>query len=167
MNQTTNRIVEGDIFIVPLTPFFRESFFTEEQYQFWKNGELRRLQAFGINDVDTFNIQVWATNSACDNFTCHQKDYYSMLEGISKEEVKTLFPEEELYKIISFPLTLPYRLLKDLKEGDTLTLHHENGTVFKLTARQLTYRYESFGKFEDALKGRMSKALVEFTKKYS
>lgn len=129
--------INGIIFIIPNSPErVNKKEDLDDFEQKWINGIENTLKAVGINSIDSPLIQVWAANDECDNFECHYWDYFKMI------------PQE---KPKSFPRYLPYSVLKDLKEGDTLTLNHESGVTIKLTASQLKARYRNFGAFETVL----------------
>jgi hypothetical protein len=86
-------------------------------------------------------VQIWATDPKSrkdekeysDNWNCHGID----------------FPKKFLMGW--FPSYVPYTLLKDKKEGDTVKFTYD-GVDIELTCCQTQYRYARFGKFEDALK---------------
>jgi hypothetical protein len=51
-----------------------------------------------------------------------------------------------------FPQRLAVDLLKDLKEGDTLSIVNDDKTItYKLTANQTTGYFNAFGRFEEAM----------------
>lgn len=47
------------------------------------------------------------------------------------------------------PGILPYRVLKDVKEGDSIDLVSKSGQKINLRFNQADYRYRRFGKFEE------------------
>jgi hypothetical protein len=75
-------------------------------------------------------VEIWTTSKESDNWNRHG---------------------HPRLKENKFPGYLPYRLLKDKKEGDTLTLSM-HGKSFVLRLVQSQYRYSPYGKFEDILR---------------
>ena len=133
-----NKTIKGRIFIIPNSPF-KKSVEGDESWQRLVENLAPRLKNFGLKVEDNEPmVQVWAANEECDNFSNHYSHYAKMLG------------EEEVYNK-RFPSYLPYSIIKDLKEGETLTLRREDGLVIELVADQLNTRYRRFGKFEECL----------------
>jgi len=97
---------------------------------------------------DDLMVEFWATNEQCQNWHCHD------WSELGEEEIMGRLPNH-----------LPLRVLQNLKEGDEITLHFRanNAKVpyeyeLRLTARQIGFRYERFGAFEETLAGLVRRA---------
>lgn len=88
-------------------------------------------------------IQVWWTGSGSTNWADH---------GLPEElcgSAPNATEEECLHRDFMVG-SLPYHLIENLKEGETLEVEI-NGKKTTVAANQLNYRYRRFGKFEEAL----------------
>lgn len=92
---------------------------------------------FGIELKDDDKmVEIWITGEGEDNISAHGwPDHLRDALGI---------PEKRHYL-----RTLPAWVLKELREGDYLTLTAKNGNTIHLTAAQEKYRYRRFGSFEE------------------
>lgn len=136
--------IEGKIFIIPNAPYTKKELGWMDESKWYKWVDMAQkymLNNFGLT-VEEPMIQVWAGNEICDNFSDHMVKFAKM---IGENEAIEVARENR------FPSHLPYSVVKDLKEGDTLTLRHKNGVVFNLKVSQTTTRYARFGNFEDVL----------------
>ena len=131
------KTINGKIFIIPNTAVKESDFFEKERYDKFLDAQNQVLSQFEDLRAEQPMIQVWAFNKACDNFSCHHGTFAEMLGS-----------EEDEYR---FPTYLPFSVLKDLKEGETITLKMKNGVEFRLVASQTTTRYRDFGTFEEVL----------------
>lgn len=88
-------------------------------------------------------VQIWWTGSGSENWGAH-----GLPEELCGSAPDATYDEclERDFMIDN----LPYRLIKDLKEGDTLSVEI-NGHVVEVVANQLGYRYKRFGTFEEVL----------------
>ena len=154
------KTVTGKIFIIPNHPYTKKElgWYDMKNWDKWAEKAQSLLNNFdGDITVKEPMIQVWAGNDDCDNFACHQMDYAEMIgvvnPGFSYDEMNEEVRKEMRNKIYnnSFPTHLPYTILKDLKEGDTLTLNRKDGVEIILEVSQETTRYARFGKFEEVL----------------
>ena len=145
----SNRIVEGDLFIVPNK--------ASKAYEYCKGcdyfGNWSVLAQDGNPfkvDKRDFCVHVWAV---------------SKNEDVSKDAIKDQKLREGSDDWAShnhpalgrFPHHLPYALLKDRKEGDIVEFDYQNEEtkevfIIRLTCRQVEYRYRDWGNFEDCLK---------------
>ena len=145
------KIIKGIIFMVPNYIHRKREFYSSERIN-------RSLEKFGMKADDNEPlVETWAFNEVCDNFSRHGFDYPEMFgEEIPLKDLK---PEDEEGE---FPEYIPYSVLKDLKENDTLTLiNKENGVIFKLTISQTTTRYRDHGTFEEVLDKVMKNSFKE------
>lgn len=85
-------------------------------------------------------IQIWIADDRKDNWQDH---------GLPHELCSANFDKEGPFGEYA-PSYIPARLLKDMKEGDTIDISF-NGTTVTVTACQLDYRYRSFGSFEEVV----------------
>ena len=137
------KTINGKIFIIPNVPYTKKElgWINIKNWENWAEKTQILLDNFEGNlTVEEPMIQVWATNNECDNFTDHLAGYARMI-GIPLEDRRKN----------KFPTHLPYSLLKDLKEGDTLKLQRKDGVKFELEISQLTTRYPYYGSFEEVL----------------
>lgn len=93
---------------------------------------------FQFIDGDT-PIQVWITDDRKDNWQSH---------GLPHDLCKECAGDDQYDEYA--PSYIPARLLKGMKEGDTIDISF-NGTTVTVTACQLDYRYRSFGSFEEVV----------------
>lgn len=97
----------------------------------WEKVSNRKASFIQDENINLPVVEIWVTGENSDNWGCH---------GFSNHEVGW------------FPYALPVSLLENLKEGDTISIKLD-GEEFHLTAEQLSFRYRSFGPFEDVLEG--------------
>jgi hypothetical protein len=91
-------------------------------------------------------VQVWAASEESDNWKYHGHPRLGS----------------------SFPACLPYSLLKDKKENDTLEIKVEDKKwKIELLCKQMGYRYEQCGNFEKALQDRIDAFIVSARHPYS
>ena len=86
-------------------------------------------------------------------------------DGICEELIKTVennyISKTKIKEGFRFPTYLPLKMLKDLKEGEKITLTYKTGKQVELTAQQLGVRYENHGSFDVVLKKLMAKKGLE------
>ena len=137
-------MIYGDMFIIPNEASEYRSFMPCA-----KESVREKLEYLGIKEPKENEklVQVWFTGSGEDNW--NHPGALCRLAGIKEPELDDKDRWLKAY-ITSY---LPESLLKDLKEGDTITIDYNNfNCTLVLTAKQLGYRYSDMGKFEDALK---------------
>ena len=147
MEMTNNNNGMVEMFIVPnhcsvvnsATDSDRNKHWREKINLQFKNLDLRyNGEVIKMVDGD-LPVQIWTTGMGSENWQDH-----GIPASISIPEVG-ISPEY-------FPGYLPYRVVKDLKEGSTLELTWLKGESLRITAAQLPYRYRRFGRFEEALR---------------
>lgn len=101
-------------------------------------------------------LEIWVTSEGHDNNTDH---------GYGDEQLEALgLPLDadgtgmahDAVGIIHAPDHIPYRVVKDVKEGDVKTFTAPNGCEVRITFAQLPYRYRSFGRFEEVVEALMA-----------
>lgn len=130
----SNKIIKGDIFIIPnhLREWRKEFLFADELQ--------KKLNTIGvtINDGDTM-VQVWC----CDSTSKNWQDHYDC-------PVYTDMPEDIDSRDRLFPGWFPVSLFEGKHEGDIVVLNYK-GTTIELTLAQSKYRYNRFGEFQEVL----------------
>ncbi len=151
-----------EIFIIPNTPGKMDEFLFPQIGTRVCNFFQKLAELNGMNFDDWKNdklVQLWYVESSDSEDRC--EDMYShTFEIVSGETTYNVKLGEEF---------LPETLVKELKEGDTISLEipltEYNSKYFKsgiksdeelsitceITARQLKYRYRNFGTFEETL----------------
>ena len=141
--------IDAQIFIIP-NDAFKYDFNYDSQAHRARKIVTRLNEANGFNMVpeDTLFVETWWTNDDSDNILRHGIE----IDGGFLDCGQLGFLED-----------VPYEIIKDLKEGQTITLrvndllYTENDedkvdVTFNLTANQLSYRYRRFGTFEETLR---------------
>lgn len=149
------KVVECGMFIIPnqlCTPQ-TVGWINPEAWDMFKQDQESYLEKFGLSAEDCM-VQVWAINGDCDNFTDHFEEFAEKILGAPSEEMpRDATPEwYGLMRKIKFPGHLPYSILKDLEEGDTLVLNMYGTIEFRIKVEQLKHRYMEYGRFEECLK---------------
>lgn len=122
----------------------------------WELHQIRLEEKFGIeiNEEDKL-VKILAGNSRYSNWT--EDPRYSLLvedEEFGIFELRRLISQKVKggYFMYLFPDYFPERILKEIKEGDTVRLICNTGVILELTANQMDKRYSYLGRFEEALK---------------
>ena len=107
-----------------------------------------------INEEDRL-VKVLAGNSRYSNWT--EDPRYSLLtddDEFGIFELRRLISQkvEGGYFMYLFPDYFPERILKGIREGDTVRLTCSTGITLELIANQTEKRYSYLGRFEEALK---------------
>lgn len=132
-------IKNAKIFIIPNS---NQKVTAKNENEFWVKMRREEANEMGLSgNLDEF-AQIWICDEENDNLTSH------MPEGIRKELYGKGYEEFGFNKCI--PGFIPYDAIKNLNEGDKITLTFPTGVQVELTACQLNYRYRRFGKFEEA-----------------
>lgn len=136
-NSRNNEVktINGEFFIIPNSA---SSYSGRDTEDLWDRAQEKHMARFGyIPEKGEKFIQIWAVTPEDEdsNWESHYWEF-AKLTGIEGDR---------------FPMYLPYNVIQDLKEGDILELHREDGYVFKIRANQLKYRYRRFGRFEEVL----------------
>ncbi len=142
--------VNADIFVIPNSAGKIENFIPFED-SLNEMKQICELNGYGEFDKNDPLIQVWVCDNKCENYQNHYPKFTA--------EGKTY-----RYNLTSF---IPYSILKNVKEGETIDLDlpvtgfhiNEDDTEssidtvisFKLTAKQTSYRYRRFGNFEEVV----------------
>lgn len=132
----------GEFFIIPNHFYLIDESDTENPF----NGRIiKDMKDLGLSVKNgDYLVQVWAVGSSSNNWSCHG----------NAELIEFLFPEnkkEKESRTYRFPQYLPYDILKDVKEGEEIILTHSSGKKIKLVANQSSYRYRSYGPFQNVL----------------
>lgn len=98
--------------------------------------ENRSKEVLGMKSESGRYVQVWTVGHDCDNWACSCEDCPANLEG------------NENFR---YPELMPVELFIGLKEGDTKTIETDT-LIINMTAKQLSYRYKRFGKFEEVMR---------------
>lgn len=164
------KIFKGDFFIIPNS--FEK--FKSESENPWHGRFAKEMENFGITLTEgEYLVQVWATGSGSDNWSCHGnmelckflfqeqnfQDAFKALEelknshnNLSEDEYEERMEKiEELLPKFRFPAYLPLKVLESLNEGESTRLTI-NGRMVELVAKQLAYRYKSFGSFQEVIR---------------
>ena len=164
------QIFKGDFFIIPNS--FEK--FKSESENPWHGRFAKEMSNFGISLTEgEYLVQIWATGSGSDNWGCHgnmeltkflfpeQQSFQKALEALEELRKSRILSEdeyeeklEEAEKLLSkfrFPSYLPLKVMENLKEGKSIRLTI-NGKTIELTAKQLAYRYRSFGPFQEVVR---------------
>ena len=100
---------------------------------------------FGVKvDIDDMFIQTWFTTEDHDTISDHGLP--DEMIGLPCEEIRGGFHQAR------WAHHVPVELVKELKEGESITLTSDKEVSIKITAAQKKYRYKGFGSFEDTLK---------------
>lgn len=138
MKQQT--VVEGFAFIIPNQVTKLEEFSEPE----WQMEKLRRLCGIKANYGDRM-IQIWVGSVECDNWN---SSYCGFQKILGMEELNERTRDNRL--VGYFPQYFPVQIFDKKMEGDVITFECEEYNVtIKLTCKQLGYRYERFGRFEE------------------
>ena len=95
---------------------------------------------FELNVDSDKLVQVWAFNEDCENFSDHQATYLKATGIIDPSKTVNWYDDASNCDQ-RFPGRLPARILKGIKEGDTITLHRKDNVDIVLTACQSKTRY--------------------------
>lgn len=135
VKNTEKKVFNVNIFIIPNELY--------NVYSDWnknnpgtKTIEGRCEKVLGLKSVSGKYIQIWTVGHDCDNWSCSCEHCPANIEG-----------DEEF----RYPEFMPIELVRDLREGDTKTVVTDT-MVINMTAKQLSYRYRSFGAFEEVMK---------------
>lgn len=143
-----NKIIDADFFIIPNRTWTPSNDFLSRMPLY---EELYKANNLEMNPDNSRNVAVWITipQLKVDNFQCHGYN-----------------DTENHCKVIPTLGCIPYELIKNVKEGDTVKVtipcKFENhfpckyhiitkNVIFNLTAAQTKYRYSRFGKFEHVI----------------
>lgn len=125
----------ADCFVVPNEIYvFGTAKFADEQMA-------KRLEPFGhVPQNGEPLVQIWTISPERpkDNLHCWSENWSG--HGMPKEVVNQF----------QWPSYIPLSLLPK-EEGKNVQLKAVNGDTYELTARQLKYRYASFGTFQEVL----------------
>jgi len=123
-------MLTGCMFIVPNGIVSQTSAFVAQST---REDWVRRLTWAGIEvRPEDLLVQVWWTNENCDNWRCHLSREWPALFG-------------------NIPDRLPARLFDGKKEGDKISFRLGGDIDAEVELRQLGFRYEWAGPFEQAL----------------
>ena len=137
-NSTTKLVVSADIFIIPNGLTRLDSEWYTEKYPEYRAEYLKQQEELNL-EPSTELVQVWVTNSDCENFDC--KGHKGLLEAWKNKKSLNNY---------RFPSNLPTNLFEGKKEGDIVVIDTPEARV-ELKLNQLNYRYGSHGTFEDVL----------------
>lgn len=148
--------INGKLFIIPNAPTGKSDDMKDEDWNLIRESLDRILFPYGLEASEEANVEVWAFSPEVDNWSDHWSDFYEWLGGenvsiespLSEEECKARWRRAISN---SFPKYLPVEILRNLKEGDTLTLYRFDGLKVNLKIAQLDGRYRQFGTFEKVL----------------
>lgn len=140
-NAAEESVVELSCFCIPNYATYFGDFVSCQQ-----DWQKRRLQLLGIPAPagdDDLMIQVWLHDKEHDNLTDHGiPDAMCKKLGAQHKEL-----DGELYYQEYAPSVIPLSVLKDVKEGDTLTFTAPSGAKVRITFSQEGRRYSEFGDF--------------------
>jgi len=134
------KMIDGDVFVIPNSCCRVADLLPSSQEAMIEN-----LRRFGIDaDMDTVLVQVWATGSKVDNWSCHGW----LPEILNDEELDNA----DFLRISRFPDYLPVDLFSGRVEGQIVTITTtEPKVTINLKLNQLQYRYKDWGPFEKVL----------------
>lgn len=137
-NTNTNNILEFECFIVP-----NKLVKWEAMPNYFKERLAADLRRFGIEPDDGRYVQVWVLSESLglENATDH---------GLDRETCEILGLDANESNCYA-PGYLPYSLISELEEGDSIALTTNNNTNIVIEFRQKPYRYGRFGRFEEVL----------------
>ena len=134
------KMFTGEFFIIPNHFYLIDENDIENPFNERITKDMEDL-GLSVKDGD-YLVQIWAVGSSSNNWHCHG----------NAELIEFLFPEKEKEGMTyRFPQYLPYDILKDVKEGGEIILTHCSGKKIKLVANQSSYRYRSYGPFQNVL----------------
>ena len=135
VKNTEKKVFNVDIFIIPNEMYDINSDWNKNNpSNKWIEDKCSKV--LGMKSESGKYIQIWTVGHDCDNWSCSCDHCPANIEG------------DEGFR---YPELIPIELVRDLKEGETKTV--ETGTmVINMTAKQLSYRYRSFGAFEEVMK---------------
>lgn len=158
-------VFKGDFFIIP-NSFER---FNPNSKNPWYGHLEKEMSNFGITLTEgEYLVQIWATGSGSDNWGCHgnmelnkflfpEQSFQKALEALEELKKSRILSEDEyenkleeaekLLPKFRFPSYLPLKVLENLNEGESIRLTINDKTI-ELVAKQLSYRYRSFGSFQ-------------------
>ena len=136
-------MITGDVFIVPNKA---QNVGKNKSSDFWVSQRSKTLNTIGIDimklDDNDDLVEVWCCSVGSDNWQSHD------LPTDLKKELKETTGGVKKHSL--FPSYIPRSMMKELKEGESFEVVF-GGVSVTLTARQLSYRYRTFGSFEDTL----------------
>lgn len=138
------KVVKGDIFIIPNT-------IGVHQYSNFDKKKIYALLGIEVEDSEV-SLQIWVTSPGNynSNWGCRFGEFQE-LAGV--RDFPNIGLGEEERCLGYFPSCIPARIIKSLKEGETIRFNSpEYGVDIELTANQLAYRYRQFGTFQSAMK---------------
>ena len=161
------KIFKGDFFIIPNS---FEKFKSSSENPWYGHFAKEMKENFGITLTEgEYLVQIWVTGSGSDNWGCHgnmelnkflfpeQESFQAAVKALEELKKSRILSEdeyeeklEEAEKLLSkfrFPSYLPLKVMENVKEGESIRLTI-NGKVIELVAKQLAYRYKSFGSFQ-------------------
>ena len=121
-------VPNGSYSLLPTNPCFKS--------------DMERIQEIGIKpEVGEELIEVWILSR-----DRHEEGKDSNLTDHGWFE---LGPQANAFSTEYAPASLPYSVLKDVKEGDSIDLVSKSGQKINLRFNQADYRYRMYGKFEE------------------
>ena len=145
-NNNTEEVLELQCFCVPNYATRFGDFVPCQQ-----DWQVKRISLLGIPapaGEDDLMIQVWFHTEKYDNLTDHGiPDAMCKLLGATPKELDGV----QFYKEYA-PSVLPLSVIKDVKEGDTLTFTSLSGAKVKIKFAQGGRRYSQFGDFAECVK---------------
>lgn len=135
-----NNVINGEMFVVPNSA---TKFDSKYQSSITSMKEISSVYNMEVTD-ETLLVEIWVTDDNSENWSCH---------GVpeSCQSIAEWLPGARSPLGLQWPSYIPYDLVKDLKEGETLDVNFPNGYIVKLTANQKSYRYKRYGNFEEVV----------------
>lgn len=132
---TEKAIFNVDIFVIPNGIYNINSDWNKNSpSNKWIEDKCSKV--LGMKSESGRYVQVWTVGHDCDNWSC------------SCESCPANLQDEEGFR---YPELMPIELFKDLKEGETKVVETDT-LIINMTAKQLSYRYRRFGRFEEVMR---------------